>query len=138
MAGNRSTNTQAEALQGLLGQIADMKVMPDADMPYLTNLETMVLGYLRAPFEAQQASQQVSAAGAQGMGASPLGQPGPPGMGAPAGLPPQLAAALGGGGGMGGPPMAPPAPALGRVPGVMQGAQMPPVDELRRLMTQGH
>lgn len=87
----------------MLGHIADLKTMPDADIPYLTNLETMVLGYLRAPFEAQQQSSQMSA---------------PPG-GAPMGAPP------------GGPPMA------NLVPGVHNGASMPPADELRRLLSAG-
>lgn len=78
MAAGKSSNTQSEALRGLLGQIADMKAMPDADINFLTNFETMLLGYLRAPFEQQQ--QQVSAMPGGPGGMSPSMQP----MGAPA------------------------------------------------------
>lgn len=104
-SGTRGTNTQAEALKKMLSGITEMKTMPDADLPFLTNVETVILGYLRAPFEAQQ--QQVSAQ---------------PGMGAPAGVGPA----------MGGPP---PGMAGGRVPGILNHAPQPPVDELRRLLS---
>lgn len=114
MAQSRSTNTQSEALRGLLGNIADMKVMPDADISYLTNLETMILGYLRAPFEAQQQANQTSPTV-------------PPGVAAQAGG----IAALGGAAPVMGGGMAGPAP---RVPGILNHAPMPPVDELRRLL----
>lgn len=103
--GTRGTNTQAEALKKMLSSITDMKTMPDADLPFLTNVETVILGYLRAPFEQQQ--QQISAV---------------PGMGAPPGVGP----------GMGGP--APAAPPGARVPGILNHAPMPPMDELRRLV----
>lgn len=105
-AGTRGTNTQAEALKKMLSQLTEMKTMPDADLPFLTNVETVLLGYLRAPFEQQQ--QQVSAL---------------PGMGAPAGAGPAMggpAAPMGG----------------GRVPGILNHAPAPPVDELRRMLAQ--
>lgn len=114
MAGSRSQNTQAEALRSVLGQIADMKVMPDADIPFLTNMETMLLGYLRAPFEAQQAGQSMSAPGAAA------------GIGAAQALPPMQTPAAGG--------LVPALAAGQRVPGVMNAPSMPPVDELRRLL----
>lgn len=123
---NRTTNTQAEALRGVLGNIADMKTMPDADIGYLTNLETMILGYLRAPFEASQQANGMSPAGNPSnpaMGGMPGAMPGiaPPGMG-PSG--PMM------GGMPGGQPLAPPGP---RVPGIMNGPSMPNPDELRRI-----
>lgn len=97
--------TQAESLRGMLSSIADTKTLPDADIPFLTNMETMLLGYLRAPFEAMQQNQQVSGPGAPGM--------------AP-GQAPMLQGPV---------PVAP-----GRVPGIMNAPSMPPVDELRRLL----
>jgi hypothetical protein len=128
------STTQGEALRGVLSTISEMKAMPDADIPYLTNLETMVLGYLRAPFEAQQQAQQMSA-GQGAPGAPPMGMPGmPPGIpgallggamgapGGPPGMPPGM------------PPGAMPGPPGPRVPGIMNHAPMPPVDELRRLL----
>lgn len=51
MAQSRSTNTMAEALQGLLGDISQIKVMPDADLEWLVNLETMILAKLREPID---------------------------------------------------------------------------------------
>lgn len=108
----KSTNTQTEALQKMLGTIADMKTMPDADLSFLTNLETVVLGYLRAPYEQQQ--QQISAL---------------PGMGTPPGVGPGMGAPSPMGG-------ASPLAAQGaRVPGILNRAPMPPVDELRRLLS---
>jgi hypothetical protein len=96
--GTRTDNTMVEALQKLHKDIAQMKVLADADLEFVTELETMVVSYLRGPIESGQQ---------QGM----LPQGGPPqqmfpGQGEPVGG------------------------------GVMQGNGTPPVDELRRLMTQ--
>ncbi len=66
----RSTNTMIEGLQRLLSDIAQMKSLADSDLPFLVELETMVLGKLRAPV--QQMSDQ---------GMMPQGPPAaPPGM----------------------------------------------------------
>lgn len=93
----RTNNTMVEALQKLHKDIAQMKVLADADLEFVTELETMVVGYLRGPIDQGQSQ-----------GALPPG--GPPQQVFP---------------GQGGP--------LGG--GVMQGTGTPPVDELRRLMT---
>jgi len=74
----------AEALRGLLSQIAEMKAMPDADIEYLGSLENQVLGFLRAPIEAQKAQMAMgNAAMSGGMGGGAAGLLGlaPRGMG---------------------------------------------------------
>lgn len=130
MPGTRSQNTMVEGLRGFLSQIAELKAAPDADIAYLTNIETQVLKYLRAPFEKQQAEQQLGGQGGQqppGPAESllfPQAQGGGAGAGGGAGLA-GLLAGIGGGGGQGQP-----------VHGVMQAPQMPNGDELRRLMAQ--
>ena len=84
----RGTNTMQEALQRLLTDVAQMKTLADADLPWLVELESMVLTKIREPV---QAMQQPGGALAQ-----PTGPP--PGMGMPAG-------AMQGGGMMAGPQM---------------------------------
>lgn len=81
----RGTNTMQEALQRLLTDIAQMKTLADADLPWLVELESMVLNKIREPVAAMQ---QPGGALAQ-----PTGPP--PGMGGPPGLP--AGAAMGGG-----------------------------------------
>jgi hypothetical protein len=51
---SRSTNTMAEALQRLHGDIAQMKTLQDADLPFITELETMVVSKLRDPMTQMQ------------------------------------------------------------------------------------
>jgi len=109
-----------EQLRSMLGTIADMKAAPDADIAYLTSLETQVLRYLRAPFEAQRLQAQLGGPQQQqtagpGGGATPL--PGPAA---------QLLL----------PMPAPPGGQMG-VPGVRRAPSMVgAVDEMRRLMEQ--
>lgn len=136
-AGTRQANTMNEQLRNLLGQIADMKAAPDADIAYLTSLETQVLQYLRAPFEQQRMQAQLG-----GPQAATTGQPGAtPLQGSPSaqllGLTPDAGPA-GGGGDLTQLLMAMGAPASRqqRVSGVMRGHTMPNGDELRRLMEQ--
>jgi hypothetical protein len=133
-----------EQLRSVLGNIADMKTAPDADIAYLTDLETQILRYLRAPFEAQRMQAQLGGpqqAGPAAQAGGPPGMPGgaapvPPGGGVPGG-----AAPVGGGQ----PPgaaaqlllaMGAPVGRQARIRGVMQGHTMPNADELRRLMEQ--
>lgn len=71
----RGTNTMQEALQSLLQEVSQMKTLADADLPWLVELESMILSKIREPLDAQQQP----AAGP--MGGMP---PGPP-MGMPAG-----------------------------------------------------
>lgn len=109
MANSRGTNTQSEALQGILGEIASIKTFPDADIEWLLGIETQILQKLREPV--QQAIQN-SDIGSQ--------VPQSPGMG---------------GGGM---PMTPPPtggmPMPGGVPGMRSGVGPINPDELRRVV----
>lgn len=111
----RTDNTFQEELTKLLTSIAQMKALPDADLQFLTQLETMVLSQLRAPIDAMQAQGMTNAPSSLAVGA-PAGGPGP--QGPPPGP--------GGGGG-------------GGLPGVpsMVGAGLPNPDELRRLLNGG-
>lgn len=67
----RSQNTMAESLQNMLGDLADMKVLPDADLEFLIELETLILKKLRAPIDAlmqgQNAGSQMPVPGGPGM-----------------------------------------------------------------------
>lgn len=108
----RASNTMAEGLQALVGTIASMKALPDADMEFLTNLETMVLNKLKEPVR-QMAGQMDQV----GPGGPPMGPP--PGMGGPPMMPPPMGAP-------GGPPT-----------GVRMGSPMGNPDELRRLLGGG-
>ena len=86
MAG-RSTNTMIEALERMLSDVAQMKMLADADLPWLVELESMVLGKLREPID------QMRQPG------GPLAQPGmPQGMGQGMGMP--AGEGVPGGGGM--------------------------------------
>lgn len=116
----RGTNTMAEALQRMLGDISQMKTLPDGDLEYLANLETMVLKKLREPIDAVQAMGLSQAGGG--------GQPGamPPGMGPGGGMQMPPAGPPMGGQGAGGIPQG--------MPGMQQGPAMPNPDELRRLL----
>lgn len=49
---SRSTNTMAEFLQRMLGDLAEAKTLPDADLQFLIQLETIILQKLRAPIDA--------------------------------------------------------------------------------------
>ena len=89
----RGTNTMQEALQRLLMDIAQMKTLADSDLPWLVELESMVLTKIKEPV---QAMQQPGGALAQ------PGQGPPPGMG---GGPPMAAGAPMGGGMSAGPQM---------------------------------
>jgi hypothetical protein len=76
----RENNTMAEGLTKLMKQIADMKIMPDSDLEFLSALETDIISYLRPPTD-QQAQPQ-----------------GPPGMDI---MQPAMQQVMGGGGGPG-------------------------------------
>ena len=67
----RSQNTMAESLQKMLGDVADMKVLPDADLQFLIELETVILQKLRAPIDQimGQGNGQQQMAGVPGSGA---------------------------------------------------------------------
>lgn len=132
MATSNQDSTQAEELTKMLSQIAQTKTKPDADLPYLIQLESMILGKLREPFVA---AQQQAYGGQPAPGGMPnpvmQGPPGAPG-GMPQGGPPGMA---------GGPPMGMPQGSVaspgGGVNGVQSMASLPPVDEIRRMLSAG-
>lgn len=115
LRGTRDTNTMAEALRGVMQDLAFIQTLPDADVEFIASLQQTILSKLRAPMEAYMQSQGMQPGGA---GAPPMMDPAM--MGAP----------------MGPGPAAPPSPDMGGggVPGLRNGGALPPVDELRRLL----
>ncbi len=112
-------DTYDEGLQSILTAINKVKLIADANLPFVISLETQVLEEFRSPERRMQA---------QGM--IPGEQQNPAGMGA-LGLPGGMGGM--GGGGMGSPP---PSFAGAGVPG-MQTAPPSNPDELRRILTAG-
>lgn len=105
---SRSTNTMQEALQKTMRDIADMKLLPDADVPFLVEMETSIMNYFKRPIQEMQNAGQLP----QSPGPAQIpGLPSGPGGGMPAGSP------------MGG--------------GAMAGPKAPNTDELSRLLTAG-
>ena len=102
----RQNNTMQEGLHQLLSSLAQLKAAPDANLEFLSAIESSILDKLREPM--QQAAQALAQAGGVV----------PPGMGQ------QLAQAAGAG--VGAPAMAPAGPS--------PSAGMPNPDELRRLV----
>lgn len=119
MASSRSTNTMAEFLQRMMGDISEAKTLPDADLEFLIQLETTILQKLRAPVDALMGQMQGQGAGPvdqlQGAGAMMGGMPSGPG---PLGV--------------SGAPMAP--NGQERVPGTRMEPAMPNPDEFRRML----
>lgn len=112
----RSTNTFIEALQQLHQDVAQAKMVADADMPFLIQVETMILNRMKQPIQSMQDGGQLPQDGAPTAGGMP------PGMnpGVPSGIGP----------GTGGPM------AAGAGRGAMPSAA-PNFDELRRMLSQG-
>lgn len=122
MAATRQNNTMQEDMAQLMGQLAQMKLTPDADLGFITDMETKLLTKYREPQDQLRAMQQVQQQMAQpqsagmgmqiGMGSGGPGAGGmPPGAGMPgAGMPPPGMAPPGM------PPMMPQAPGQG-IPG---------------------
>lgn len=116
MVGTRQTNTFGEALQKELRNFADMKVLPDADLGFIIEIETKIIQKLRAPEDQASASGQSNLPmgpppDSMGGGMGGMGPGGPPPMGPPPGS-----------------PMGPPA-GMAQRPGI-------PGDELRRMLNQ--
>ncbi len=73
---SRSTNTMQEALQSLMREIADMKLLPDSDIPWLITVENMIIQKMKAPVEAmQQAGAFPGVPSSQEMSGMSAGQP---------------------------------------------------------------
>lgn len=141
---SRSTNTMSEVLESIVTLLGTAKMMPDADIVWLTDLETQVIEKARAPFAQQGAMGPAPAStGGGGMGGGMAGAmaatPGGPGDG--------LAALLGGmgpgmpgppndpmAGGPGGPPVAPMTGMAGPGGG---GRSMGSLGEVQRIMGSG-
>lgn len=129
MAGTRSQNTMQEGLTAMLGQLAQMMALPDADLDTLSTLQAQLVQTLRKPQEEAMMKYAQAGGVVPGMGGpdaagampTPGGQP-------PSQMPtPSLDALMGGGGGGSAQPSY-------RPWGVRNGGAMPPVDELRRLV----
>lgn len=140
MATSSQPGTMVEALQHVIQDVSAAMTTPDADIPFLTQLQGVVVGRMRQ--------------GAGGMGpggGAPGGQGGPQGPPPGAGGPPPGAAGPGGpppGGPPGGVPGTaggpPTSGSAGPPPGMLQGrpgpngvtslAPQPSSDELRRLL----
>lgn len=121
----RAQNTMSEGLSAMLQDIGGMKALPDADLNFLTEMETMILGKLRAPVDAMAGNSGPGSPGPAGidMSAGPV-----PGMG-PGSTPPMPP--MPPMGPMGGPPMGSPG---GPPRGLPPSPQMPSPDELRRVL----
>lgn len=114
----------------MLGDLAQLKTYPDADLEFLVNLETSILSKLRQPVA--QSGNNFGPGGAPApnadMGAAMMAGGGGMVGGPPPSMPPP-------GAGPGGATPTYPAPPQGGVPGVMNGpAPIPNPDELRRLL----
>lgn len=135
----RQTNTTDEKLRKLLPQLAELKLADDVDPEFVGQLETAVITKIREPLDRanamSQAAQQMGGGGAAG-GAPMLGAPAPgsplgPTPAAPAteaqGMPIEMLAQLLAS------QQAQQAGAQQR--GLRPSPQMPPPDELRRILT---
>ncbi len=89
-AGTRQNNTMSEGLHTLLASIAQLKAAPDADLQYLSQIESAILQKLREPL--QQAAQALAQAGGvvPPAVAGQMGQAAQGGMGQAGGSPDEL------------------------------------------------
>lgn len=74
-----TNNTMSEGLARVIAEIAQLKMAPDADIDFLTGLETSVLGYVKQRISGVSVSPQAMA----GQGASPAMGPMPVSMAGP-------------------------------------------------------
>lgn len=109
---SRSTNTMAEFLQRMLGDLAEAKTLPDADLQFLIQIETTILQKLRAPIDALMGQMEG--------GANPMSNPAN-------GLTPEMLSGMGMGN------LGPGQPQQ-RVTGTRMEAPQINTDELRRTM----
>ena len=126
MASSRSTNTMGEFLSRMLGDLAQAKTLPDADLEFLIGMETQIIGKIREPIDTLQKMGQPP-----GLGPMPAGIQMGGGGGAPSGMGMPPAATLPG---AGGPPMGVPGGPPG---GLRQQPELPPVDEMQRMLATG-
>lgn len=116
-----SNDNYAGALEVLMKQLATMKGLADANLPFLIQLETQIIGEIRSPERQMQAAGIIPPAGQNPQGAGALSLPGGGGMpmdvGPMSAPPPSFAGASAGPGSAGMAPAAPSNP-----------------DELRRIL----
>lgn len=112
-------NTMAEGLAKIAQDLTMLMATPDADLEFLTEMQTDVLRKMREPFEGTPAGAAFGPSGGADAGQGAM----PPEIAAMMGgaMPPSPIPMGGGGGGMG--------------PGAMPGAGAPSMDETRRLMS---
>ena len=135
MPSTATMNTIPEGLLKVAKDLTGLMAFPgtEQDLAFLTDLQTRVLGYI------QHANTPTGAGNFPPPGAMPPGSPGPAPSGQ-GGVPPEIAALMGGGAQVsgitpaGGPPggMPPPNPGAPQLAG-----GMPNPDELRRMMSAG-
>lgn len=117
-----SNDTYSGALQVLMRQLSEMKLLPDVNLPFVVGLETQVIAEARSPERMMQDAGLLPQQAMNPMGMDALGLP--PGAGPPG--------APMGPGGMGAPP---PSQMGAGVPGVMTSPGGPNnPDELRRAL----
>ncbi len=109
-------NTQAEGLAKIAQDLTMLMATPDADLEFLTQLQTEILRKMREPFEGSTGAAFGPQSGGVDAGQGPM--------------PPEIAAMMGGG-----MPPTPIAPGPGVPLGAMPGAGAPSMDETRRLMS---
>lgn len=103
MGTSRVANTQVEGLTNLIQDLAVLKTAPDADVAFITSLETQILQYLKQPMQnlAGQMPPSNPMTGSPGMPpgqqpmqppmslpSTPMGSRGGPGTGMSGGAPP--------------------------------------------------
>lgn len=69
---SRSTNTMQEALQKMMRDVADMKLLADADIPWLIQVENMIIAKMKEPVEQMVQSGQLPGVPSPGMQAGGL------------------------------------------------------------------
>lgn len=141
MAGKPQNATFSDGLNNLLGQVAQLGAMPDADFQSVVALQTLITDMI-GQAKAKQAQQELAdkqqqlqsqQGGSPGGGIMGAGQPSPLGGGAPppgASLPPGMGSTPG--------PQPPGQAGMGMNPGSMGGSPgTPDMDELARTLRQG-
>lgn len=127
-------DTMSDFLRQIMGSLSEAKLVADADLPFLLQIEQMIVQKMRDPItRMQQAGMMPSQPSDMAGGMGGMGGAGGAGL-------PDMSGGAGMGGGPGGPPMPPPAQSqmagMGGVRGVPTQPGVPNSDELRRLLTQ--
>lgn len=115
-------DTMGDLLEQIMGLLSKAKVVIDADLPWILDLEAQVVEKLRSPITQMQRAGIMPAGGGQMGGQQMGGDPmAPPPMAAPPGMPAPVG------------PSIPPMPLQSG--GLSQGPGAPNPDELRRILS---